>query len=268
MLVTGRGALVFLAALLICYSVAQSPYLGNDGGVVNQSLETYYRQSLGPLGDNTESYIVAQREKLAKLEEEKELLEIRYSRGSISDVEYRVTAYQFQDLEERKMALEQYIEELAYLKTVPNGHVLPHWVYAELFGIGSGTVSALFVISFLASALLCVLYASTEGATGMTKARRATLYGRGKALIARYGAGIVFSALMCCTIWAAQLWLLKDSYGQLPFMNAPIACLRYFRDMPHHVTILGYWITQNLLRTAAVSAASVGLLWLTDMTQK
>lgn len=268
MLVTGRGAIVLLAALLICYSAAQSPYLGNDGGVVNQSLETYFRQSQGPVSEDTDTYIEKQREKLDTLQQEKELLEIRYSRGSISDVEYRVMSYLYQDLWERAMALEQFETDLLYLKTVPDGHVMPHWVYAELFGKGSGTANALLVISFLAAALLCVLYASTESATGMTKARRATPNGRGKALVARYGAGIAFSALMCLAIWGLQLWLLKDSYGHLPFLNAPIVSLRYFRDMGQHVTILGWWIGQTLLKTAAVSAASVGLLWLTDRLQK
>lgn len=269
MLVTGRGAIVLLAAMLICYGVAQSPYLGNDGGVVNQSLETYYRQSQGPITGDTDAYIARQEEKLAALETEKELLEIRYSRGSIGDVEYRVMSYLYQDIGERKLALEQFEADTAYLKTVPDGHVVPHWVYAELFGVGSSrTVNTLFVISFLACALLCVLYASTERATGMTKARRAAPNGRGKALAARYGAGIVFTALMCAAVWGLQLWLLKDSYGKLPFMNAPIVCLRYFRDFGQDVTILGHWITQNLLRTAAVSAASVGLLWLTDRLQK
>ena len=268
MLVTGRGAVVLLAMLLICYSVAQSPYLGNDGGVVNQALETYYRQSQGPVSGDTEIYIENQREKLAALREEKELLELQYSRGSISDVEYRVMSYLYQDLSEREMALEEFERDLAYLKTVPNGHVMPHWVYAELFGIGSGTENTLLIISFLASMLLCVLYASTESSTGMTKARRATPHGRGKALAARYGAGLVFSALMCFAVWGLQLWLLKDSYGHLPFLNAPMVSLRYFRDMGQQVTILGYWIGQTLLKTAAVSAASVGLLWLKDRLQK
>ena len=75
MLVTGRGAIVLLAALLICYSAAQSPYLGNDGGVVNQSLETYFRQSQGPVSEETDAFIEKQREKLEALQEEKELLE-------------------------------------------------------------------------------------------------------------------------------------------------------------------------------------------------
>lgn len=268
MLITGRGAIVLLAAVLICASVARSPFLGNDGGVVNQSLETYYRQSQGPVSGDTETYIVTQREKLAQLDTEWALLQEEYQKGSISDLEYRVRSYQFQDLEERKQALDQFEEDLKRLETIPNAHIMPHWVYAELFGKGSDTVTTLAVISFLASALLCVLYASTEASTGMTKARRATGRGRGQALLARYGAGATFSALMCLVIWGLQLWLLKASYGQLPFLSAPICSLLYFRDLGPEVTVIGYWAAQTLIRTAAVSAASVGLLWLTDRLQK
>ena len=177
-------------------------------------------------------------------------------------------SFQFQDLSEKKMALNQYEQDLQTLANIENAHIMPHWVYAELFGIGSKTVGTLQVVAALAVALLCVLYASTEGSTGMTKARRATPGGRGKALIARYGAGIVFSALISLTIWGLQLYLLYDSYGAMPFLNAPICCLKYFADMKQSVTIIGHWVTLVAGRTALMSALSVGLLWLTDRLQK
>lgn len=268
MLVTGRGAIVLIAALLIGYSVAQSPFLGNDNGVVSPALETYYRQSQGPLTQDSQDYLQKQREKLAQLEEDQVSLQIRYEKGWVSDLEYRALSFQFQDLGEKKMALEQYEQDLKTLANIKNAHIMPHWVYAELFGIGSKTVGTLQVVSALAVALLCVLYASTEGSTGMTKARRATPGGRGKALIARYGAGIVFSALISLTIWGLQLYLLYDSYGAMPFLNAPICCLKYFADMKQSVTIIGHWAALVAGRTALMSALSVGLLWLTDRLQK
>ena len=268
MLVTGRGAIVLVAALLISYSIAQSPYLGNDNGVVSQALETYYRQSQGPLTPAAQDYLQKQRDKVAQLEEDQASLQTRYEKGRVSDLEYRALSFQFQDLGEKKMALDQYEQDLQTLANIENAHIMPHWVYAELFGIGSKTVSTLQVVSALAVALLCVLYASTEGSTGMTKARRATPGGRSKALIARYGAGIVFSALISLTIWALQLYLLYDSYGAMPFLNAPICCLKYFADMKQSITIIGHWAALVAGRTALMSALSVGLLWLTDRLQK
>lgn len=268
MLVTGRGAIVLVAALLISYSIAQSPYLGNDNGVVSQALETYYRQSQGPLTSDAQDYLQKQRQKVAQLEEEQASLQIRYEKGRVSDLEYRALSFQFQDLGEKKMALDQYEQDLQTLANIENAHIMPHWVYAELFGVGSKTVGTLQAVSALAVALLCVLYASTEGSTGMTKARRATPGGRSKALIARYGAGIVFSALISMAIWGLQMYLLYDSYGAMPYLNAPICCLKYFADMKQSVTIIGHWVTLVAGRTALMSALSVGLLWLTDRLQK
>ncbi len=268
MLVTGRGAIVLAAALLISYSVAQSPYLGTDNGLVSQDLETYYRQSQGPLTSNAQDYLQKQRDKLAQLEEEYAELQQRYAEGKVNDLEYRSLSLQYQELGEKKSALDQYEQDLKTLAGIENAHIIPHWVYAELFGVGSKTVGTLQVVSAIAVALLCVLYASTEGSTGMTKARRATPGGRGKALIARYGAGIVFSAFISLLIWGLQLYLLYDSYGTMPFLNAPICCLGYFADMKQSVTIIGHWAMLVAGRTALVSALSVGLLWLTDRLQK
>lgn len=268
MLVTGRGVIVLIAALLISYSIAHSPYLGNDNGVVSQSLETYYRQSQGPLSAQSYEYLQKQRDKLAQMEEEYANLQKRYEEGKVNDLEYRALSFQYQGLGEKKAALDQYEQDLKTLADIENAHIMPHWVYAELFGIGSNTVGTLQVVSAIAVALLCVLYASTEGSTGMTKARRATPGGRGKALIARYGAGIVFSALISLLIWGLQLYLLYDSYGAMPFLNAPICCLKYFSDINGSVTIIGHWTMLVAGRTALMSALSVGLLWLTDRLQK
>ena len=268
MLVTGRGAIVIVAALLIGYSVAQSPFLGNDGGVVNQALESYYRQSQGKVTQESWDYLAKQQEKLATMRQEQESLQRRYEKGWVSDLEYRALSYQYQDLAEREMALVQYEQDLNTLSAMENSYIVPHWVYAELFGVGGSTVGTLQVLSALAVALLCVLYASTEGSTGMTKARRATPGGRGKALIARYGAGIVFSAVISLLIWGLQMYLLYHSYGAMPLLHAPIRCLHYFENITASVSILGYWAILVAGRTAAMCALSAGLLWLTDRLQK
>ena len=158
--------------------------------------------------------------------------------------------------------------DLELLKTMDNGYIVPHWVYAELFGIQDNTGTTLQAVCFIAIALLCVLYASTESSTGMTKARRATVKGRNKALLARYGAGAAFSALVCAMIWALQILLLKESYGSLPWLEAPVSCLHYFRDVSENISIIGYWALQSALRTLMMCVWSVALLWATDRVQK
>ena len=267
MLVTGRGAVVVLAALLIAYSCSESPYLGQDGQV-SQSLETYYRQSQGKVTDDSYTYLQNQWDKLAQLKEEYAELQQQYADGKVSDLEYRALSLTYSDLGEKEIALGQFEKDLQTMGAMDNGYIMPHWVYAELFGIQSSTVDILQVVSFIAVSLMCVLYASTESSTGMTKARRATAGGRGKALLARYGAGIAFSALLSILIWVAQIWLLNASYEGLPFLEAPVCCLHYFEDMSENISIIGYWCSLVALRTALLSAWSVVLLWTTDRLQK
>ncbi len=268
MLITGRGAIVFLAALLICHSIAESPYLGNDGGVVSQSLETYYRQSQGQVSQASYDYLVKQHDKLEQRKVEYAEAVAKYESGSMSSAELRIIQLQMQNIQEQEQALVQYEQDLEFLGAMENGHIVPHWVYAELFGIQDNTASTLQAVSFIAVSLICVLYASTEASTGMTKARRATVKGRSKALIARYGAGAAFSALVCGMIWALQLFLLKESYGSLPWLEAPVSCLHYFRDVSENISIIGYWGLQSALRTVMMCVWSVALLWATDRVQK
>jgi len=268
MLVTGRGAIVFLAALLICYSIAESPYLGNDGGVVSQSLETYYRQSQGQVSQASYDYLTKQQDKLEQRKIEYEEAVAKYESGSMSSAEYRIVQLQMQNIHEQEQALVQYEQDLKTLGQMKNGHILPHWVYAELFGVQDNTRSTMQTMSFIAVSLICVLYASTEASTGMTKARRATVKGRNQALLARYGAGAAFSALVCAMIWALQILLLKESYGSLPWLEAPVSCLHYFRDVSENISIIGYWALQSALRTGMMCVWSVALLWATDRVQK
>ena len=267
MLVTGRGAIVFLAALLICYSIAESPFLTPDG-MVNQSLETYYRQSQGPVSEKSYEYLEKQKTKLAQRKEDYAKAQDTYERGFMSSSEWRAIQLQMQNIYEQEQALVQYEKDLADLSAMENGYIVPHWVYGELFGIQDTTSSTMLTMSFLAVSLICVLYATTESATGMTKARRATVNGRTKALIARYGAGTAFSALVCVMIWALQILLLKEGYSQLPLLEAPVTSLHYFRDLSENMSIIGYWCLLSGLRTLMMCVWSVALLWATDRLQK
>ena len=267
MLVTGRGAVVFLAALLICYSIAESPYLGEDG-VVSQSLETYYRQSQGPVTQNSYDYLAKQRDKLEQRKADFAIAQRSYENGAMSSTEYRAIQLQMQNIPEQEQALAQYEQDLQTLSAMKNGYIVPHWVYGELFGIQDNTASTMLTMSFLAVSLICVLYATTESATGMTKARRATVNGRTKALIARYGAGAAFSVVVCVVIWALQILLLKDGYGVLPLLEAPVTCLHYFRDLSENMSIFGYWCLLSGTRTLMMCVWSVALLWATDRLQK
>ena len=267
MLFTGRGALVCLAAVLISFTIAESPFLSEDM-YVNQSLETYYRQSQGEVSAKSDEYVQKQRDKIAQRKEEYATAQANYEKGWVSEMEFYAISLQFRNIPEQEQALDQFEKDLQTLKAMDNGYIVPHWVYAELFGIQDNTGTTLQFVCLVAVALLCVLYASTESSTGMTKARRATVRGRSRALIARYGAGCVFTAVVCLAIWGLQRLLLRQGYGVLPLLEAPACCLHYFRDVSPSISIIGYWAMQTALRTLTMCALSVGLLWATDRLQK
>ena len=268
LLVVGRGLLVVAAALLLCYSVAESPYLRSDSQV-NMHLEAYYRQSQGPVSEENEVFVQTQRDKLASLQEEYEELVELYEEGYLTESEFGFRAMQYSNLWEKEEALAQYEAHLDTLKSVPNAHILPHWVYAELFGTGSSkTVGTLTTISVVAILLICGLYSSTEASTGMTKVRRATLKGRKQALIARYGAACLLTVVVCAVVWGLQILLLDLSYEGLPCLMAPICSLQYFREASAQWSILGYWLVQAAGRTLMLCIASCALLWGADRLQK
>lgn len=267
LLVIGRGVLVFLAALLICVSAAKDPYLGSDPSV-SMSLEAYYRQSQGIVSDKQEDFLQKKKAELSQRQAEYASLQERYQNGDISGTEYHITSLQYHDLAEKEAALRQYEADLQALKSIDNAYIVPHWVYAELFGIESSTANTLLVISLAAVSLICILYSSTEASTGMTKARRATVRGRKQALTARYGAAWLLTVVICAVIWGTQILLLSASYEGLPFLNAPICCLQYFRSMPSGWSILGYWTMLTAGRTAAMCVWSTLLLWAADRLQK
>ncbi len=267
LLMIGRGILVILAVLILCVSVAKDPYIKGDY-TVSISLESYYRKSQGPVSSDNAVFLQEQQEKLAALEEEYAELLSLYEGGYLSDSEFNICAMQYSSLPEKQAALEQYAADLQTLSGIENAHVLPHWVYAELFGIESSTANTLLVISVVAVSLICILYSSTEASTGMTKARRATLRGRKQALAARYSAAGVLTIVICGIVWGLQILLLSMSYEGLPYLNAPICCLRYFRDVPVDVSILEYWAILAAGRTVLLCIWSSVFLWIADRLQK
>lgn len=268
LLIPGRGILVVIAVVFVSFSLAQSPYLGNDGGVVNQALEVCYRQAQGSVTQESWDYLQKRQDTLARLEYDLENVNYRYEHGYIDELEHRALSIQYRDLGVQRQALEKFAQEMTDLSQIPGSYIVPHWVYAELFGIGSNTVALLSATAFLSIALLCVLYATTEGATGMGKIRKATYRGRSSAIVARYGAGLVFAFALNLLIWAMQLYLLWDSYGALPLWEAPLRSLQYFRSFSGNLSIGSYWCILTGIRGLAAGALGMGLLWVTDRLQK
>ena len=83
-LAVGRGALVLLAALALAALLAQSPGLGTSDPV-EVNLESYYRQSQGPVGQETQDYLAKRRSCLAEQQAQWDALQERYETGEAYD---------------------------------------------------------------------------------------------------------------------------------------------------------------------------------------
>jgi len=192
----------------------------------------------------------------------------KYEAGEISASTYEGEMMFYSDLDKKLMAFEDYKAEIQSLQQLENGYVMPHWVYSELFGISGDTVRSLQFLCVLAVLLIGILYTAAEAQTGMTRSRRATPRGRGRALLARHGAGWLVAAVITVSAFALQFFLLRKSYGSLPFLEAPVNSLIYFREVSGNFSILGYWLMRVGVRVLTMCGWSSLLLYAGDRLQK
>ena len=82
-LAVGRGGLILLGALALAALLAQSPTLGTSDPV-EVNLESYYRQSQGPVGQETWDYLAKRQARLAEQQAQWEELQRRYEAGEAS----------------------------------------------------------------------------------------------------------------------------------------------------------------------------------------
>ncbi len=266
LLIVGRGLLVLVIALFLAFNTAQRPFL-NDNRVTTE-LEAFFRQSQGPLADGRADYVATQKEKLDTQQAAVQDLRERHQAGEISDSTFQSEMMYYSDLDKKLVAFEEYQAELLVLQEMEGSYVMPHWVYSELFGVSGDTVRSLQFLCLLAVLLISILYTAAEAQTGMTKSRRASPRGRAPALLARHGAGWLMAAVITVAAFTLQFFLLRKSYGTLPFLEAPVNSLIYFRDVSGNFTILGYWMMRVGVRVLAMCGWSSLLLYAGDRLQK
>lgn len=266
LLIVGRGLLVLLIALVLVYNTAERPFLNDNW--VSTELEAFFRQSQGPLDDGREDYIATQQQKLSDQQAAVADIRARYEAGEISASTYEGEMMFYSDLDKKLMAFEEYKAEIQALQQLENSYVMPHWVYSELLGVSGDTVRSLQFLCVLAVLLIGILYTAAEAQTGMTRSRRATPKGRSWALLARHGAGWLVAAVITVSAFALQFFLLRKSYGSLPFLEAPVNSLIYFREVSGSFSILGYWLMRVGIRVLTMCGWSSLLLYAGDRLQK
>lgn len=266
-LAVGRGALVLLAALALAALLAQSPGLGTSDPV-EVNLESYYRQSQGPVGQETQDYLAKRRSRLAEQQAQWDALQERYETGEAYDGSYEISALQAGDLQAQAQALEQYQAHVETLSTQPGSYVLPHWVYRELLSPDSARSTSLLLVCLLTLVLLFGTQSGAERRTGMGRTCRATPQGRRPLRRRRHGAAWILTAIFSVSVWGIQLVQLVRSYGSLPYLHAPACCLSFLESLPRGISILGLWLLLTTIRTAALCIWSSLLLWSTETLGK
>lgn len=266
-LAVGRGALFLLGALALGALLAQSPALGSSDPV-EVSLESYYRQSQGPVGQETQDYLTKRQTRLAEQQAQWEELQRLYEAGEATDGRYEIGAMNYSELQAQAQALERYQAHVEALATQPGSYVLPHWVYQELLGRDNTRSSALLLVCLLTLALLFGTRAGVERRTGMARSCRAAPRGRGVLRRQRHGAAWLLTAAFSVGIWGIQLIQLARSYGHLPYLQAPACCLSFLEGLPRGISILGLWLLITLARTLALCIWSSLILGATEKLGK
>lgn len=261
--ITGKGWLILIGAL-VASSILAQPYVRSESQVP-ELLESYYRQSQGPIGDETDTYLAMRQQRLAdNFARRDELLE-QYMAGEISEEDYSIGMFSLTDLDAQAEALDQYAARLEELKQQPGSYMLPHWVYASLLGIEGNQSRMALLISALAVVLLLMAQAGTERRTGMLRTRRATPRGRRDSLLQRHCAAWVLTVCFSAAVWLLYLLQLRGDYGELPWLEAPVRCLSYFGHFSGNLSILGYYLLLVGGRTLAMCLLSSLMLTITEM---
>lgn len=263
-LAAGCGWLITAGALLAAVLLAPPSASASDQ-LVSTTLESYYRQSQGPVGKQTLDYLASRQARLDARCADLDVLNAQYCAGKISQGDYSYALSRSSELGEERNALVQYRTHLEALEEIPGSYILPHWVYAMLFGVSGSQSRLCLLIAAVAVVLLLTTQAGTERRTGMLRTRRATPRGRRDTLLQRHAAAWMATALLSGLIWGAYFAILWTDYGGLPFLGAPVRCLQYFGHIQWNISILGFYLLLSAARTMGLCLLASATLAVTEM---
>lgn len=246
-MVIGKGWMVCLVAFLVI-ALVTSPVV-TPSQETDLYLESYYRQSQGPVTDDTDNYLSQCRLRLEEKYAQREMLLIQYAAGEINPDEYGMRMMAFSEIEEQEYALQEYASRLEELKQAGSSYILPHWIYEILLGYQATQIHTIVIISSVAMILLFTVQSSTERRTGMLLSRRATARGRKEIRLHRHIASWIVSGLFGICLWTMYLVRIWADYGELPWLSAPVRCLSFMEHISGNISIIGFYMLQTGLRT-------------------
>lgn len=246
-LVTGRGwRILALAAAAVILTAAPSV---SSGGKTGKYLESYYRQSQGPVNAGSQQYLLEQQNRLIAEYEARDQLAADYAAGLITGEEYSGRMMAYQKLDEQELALEQYRSHLELLQQQEGSYILPHWVFEKLLGVSGSETARIQLISSIAIVLLFIGLTGIERRTGMLRSRRATARGRKEIRLHRHGAAWLICTAFGCALWGLYFGLLWVDYDTIQWLDAPVRCLSFMEQRYGDMSILGYYLLQTGART-------------------
>lgn len=244
---TGRGWRVLaVAAIAVILTAAPSV---SSGGQTGKYLESYYRQSQGPVNADTQQYLLEQQKRLTAEYEARDQLEADFHAGLITEEEYSGRMMAYQKLDEQEFALEQYRSHLERLQECEGSYILPHWVLEKLLGVSGEETARIQLISSVAIVLLFAGIAGIERRTGMLRSRRASARGRKDIRLHRHGAAWLICAVFGGGLWGLYFGLLWMDYESIPWLDAPVRCLSFMEQKYGNLSVLGYYLLQTEMRT-------------------
>lgn len=266
-LATGKGALILICALgtvvLMGDSVGSS--YRDEREII---LESYYRQSKGVVGAETENYLSEKKERLETMSAERDELMEQYFSGQIDAEEYDIRMRSYNNIDNQRQALEIYEAHLERLLGIEGSYVLPHWVYEELMGEYGNQTGNLIFISVLAVLLLFAAQISAERKTGMDRTQNSSLNGRAYLKHRKHRAAWLIVTVFSAGVWGLYLKQVIQAYGSVPYLQAPVCCLSFLEHVPEKINILEYWLMLVAARTVFLCILSSVILLAADRLRK
>lgn len=267
MLAIGKGAVILICALGIVVLIGNS-LRSSYREDLETILESYYRQSKGAVGAETENYLSERKEHLETMSAERDELMEQYFSGQIDEEKYNIRIHAYANIDKQRQALEIYEVHLERLLNIEGSYVVPHWVYEQLMGEDGKQTGNLIFISALAVILLFAAQIGAERKTGMDRTQDSSPNGRTYLKHRRHRAAWLIVTVFSIGVWGIYLKQVIREYGSVPYLQAPACCLSFLEHVPENINLLEYWLILVAVRTVLLGILSSVILLAADRLRK
>ncbi len=258
-----------LILLFLSWSVSGATYLHpvNNHTLQEAAAKQYTKILEGRLGEELDSRIAAEQEKLDTEITEYNTAKTRYQSGVLEYAQFHVYETAYEAALIKQEALDLVKTRTAEQKKLQKSIDRPLWLlnespYESLWGEnGESSRQAMAMTAVFSLALLLSGCFTYEKQSGMKKLLFSTIHGRSPLLFRK----ILLAAALSMIVWGItygwEAWIFFTTYT-LSSLSAPVQSLALFADFPLSVSIRTFFILLNALRFLMLLVCSLLILLL------